>query len=400
MHKKRFNQIITAFLIFIFIILLIKPITAVSETKIMNHSNNLYVGGVGPGNFTTIQEAIDAASDGDTIFVYNGIYNENIVINTLLVLIGEDKTDTIIDGKGKNDTVTINSENSTIQGFTIINATGAGIYKIFRAGIRITGSHNTIKNNIIKNNNVGIFTRRVTNITIIKNEFYNNAITLSPYDVEEINIPISKEYFIHTIENNTINGKKIVYLKNQKNIKITAGTGQLLTYNCSNITIQNISFTKCGFSLLMTYTNNCRINNSQFIDDADIWLMECSHNIFEYNKMAKNFHGITLDYHSKHNILRYNNLSENQLMGVMIESRSDFNIFEKNNMMKNNYSNAFIRNSFLNKWRKNYWDDWVGLKYPILRFLPKAIFGAPFKRLSTVAQLNLDLRPAAEPYEI
>lgn len=36
--------------------------------------NTLYVGGYGPDNYTKIQDAIDNASDGDTIFVYNGIY--------------------------------------------------------------------------------------------------------------------------------------------------------------------------------------------------------------------------------------------------------------------------------------------------------------------------------------
>ena len=33
--------------------------------------NTLYVGGLGPNNYTIIQEAIDNASDGDTIFVYD-----------------------------------------------------------------------------------------------------------------------------------------------------------------------------------------------------------------------------------------------------------------------------------------------------------------------------------------
>ncbi|MCK4443471.1 MAG: hypothetical protein KAW09_02940, partial [Thermoplasmata archaeon] len=40
-------------------------------------ATTLFVGGSGPGNYTTIQGAIDAASLQDTVFVYNGTYLEN-----------------------------------------------------------------------------------------------------------------------------------------------------------------------------------------------------------------------------------------------------------------------------------------------------------------------------------
>ena len=51
------------------------------------NGNTLYVGGSGPGNYTKIQDAIDNASDGDTVFVYNGTYYENVVINKSIDLI-------------------------------------------------------------------------------------------------------------------------------------------------------------------------------------------------------------------------------------------------------------------------------------------------------------------------
>jgi len=53
----------------------------------------LYVGGSGPGNYTTIQSAIDAANPGDTVFVYDDSspYYENIIIDKTISLIGENK---------------------------------------------------------------------------------------------------------------------------------------------------------------------------------------------------------------------------------------------------------------------------------------------------------------------
>jgi len=51
----------------------------------------LYVGGSGPGNYTRIQDAIDNASSGDTVFVYDesSPYNESIWINKSVKVLGE-----------------------------------------------------------------------------------------------------------------------------------------------------------------------------------------------------------------------------------------------------------------------------------------------------------------------
>ena len=54
----------------------------------------------GPADFSTIQEAINAASPGDTIFVRNGIYYEIVVVNKTVSLVGESKETTIVNGNG------------------------------------------------------------------------------------------------------------------------------------------------------------------------------------------------------------------------------------------------------------------------------------------------------------
>jgi len=46
----------------------------------VNNGAILYVGGTGPGNYTSIQEAINDAENGDTIYVYHGTYHEDLYI--------------------------------------------------------------------------------------------------------------------------------------------------------------------------------------------------------------------------------------------------------------------------------------------------------------------------------
>jgi parallel beta-helix repeat protein len=133
------------------------PVTArdIEKSSLPTSRGNwLYVGGLGPGNYTRIQDAIDNASYNDTIFVYNGTYRENIFINITINLIGEDKNRTILDGDAKHDVIYIGfpADYVNITGFTIQNSgnfSSGGAY--FDAGIEIHSDYNTIQNNIISN---------------------------------------------------------------------------------------------------------------------------------------------------------------------------------------------------------------------------------------------------------
>ncbi|HDN68793.1 MAG TPA: hypothetical protein ENG23_04360, partial [Methanomicrobia archaeon] len=66
-----------------------------------------YVDDDGGQNFTRIQAAVVAASDGDTIFVYEGYYNEIVTLDKELTVLGENKTTTVIDGNKIKDVVKI-----------------------------------------------------------------------------------------------------------------------------------------------------------------------------------------------------------------------------------------------------------------------------------------------------
>ena len=113
---------------------------------------------VGPGgDYAAIQEAIDAAVNGDEIIVAPGTYKENIQFKDKnIILRSTDPTDssvveqTIIDGDGKGSVVCFGGKETNacqLAGFTIRNG-----FSRKGGGIRGNGTHATIKNNHITKN--------------------------------------------------------------------------------------------------------------------------------------------------------------------------------------------------------------------------------------------------------
>jgi len=130
--------------------------------------NTLFVGGSGSNNYTNIQDAIDDANNGDTVFVFDDSspYYENIYVNKSINLKGEDKNTTIIEGN-EDDIVQIYANNVKMSGFNI---------RYGRYAIRvISSSHILISDNIVTDNSLaGIYLANSSNNTITKNIVKDN----------------------------------------------------------------------------------------------------------------------------------------------------------------------------------------------------------------------------------
>lgn len=117
-----------------------KPIYPIDKT-LKERGTTLYVGGVGPGNYTSIQDAVDDASSYDIVFVYDDSspYDENVYIDKTIDLIGENKDTTVIDGGFREGPVVWAEDTIVdISGFTIQNGNSYGIALDSSSGSTIT----------------------------------------------------------------------------------------------------------------------------------------------------------------------------------------------------------------------------------------------------------------------
>ena len=142
--------------------------------------NIFYVGGSGTGNYTRIQDAIDASSSGDTVYVYDDSspYLESIIIDKSITLMGEDKTSTEINGSSLGsslDTVTILSNNVTISELCITHNQGYH----YQAAVKIKAKDTVLSNCIInKNEWVGISLANASFCQIEDCDLYENLVAI------------------------------------------------------------------------------------------------------------------------------------------------------------------------------------------------------------------------------
>ncbi|HEC82661.1 MAG TPA: DUF2341 domain-containing protein, partial [Thermoplasmatales archaeon] len=105
-------------------------------------------------HFDKIQDGIDAVNENGTVYVFNGTYYENVVINKTIHLIGEDRNGTIIDGGGNGNVIKITENWVIVKNFRLQNSGNDSN----SAGLKIENSINSVISNIScsDNNNYGI----------------------------------------------------------------------------------------------------------------------------------------------------------------------------------------------------------------------------------------------------
>jgi parallel beta-helix repeat protein len=227
-----------------------------------------FVGGSGPGNFTTIQSAIDIAIPGDTVFVFNGTFYESITINRSLSLVGEDMEATVIHGMVVGSAINVTSDWVNITGFTIESP---GLSYTALKLINVQNCY--VANNKAPDNAYGIFLDRSDNNIIEDNNLSDSENTITLVNSHD-----------NVITNNDVttpsSGSFSLSGSNNNNISRNKGIRMALYYSQYN-TISNNS----GHIRLEGSNNNVIIGNSANYTSYPIFLSESSNNIIADNTL-------------------------------------------------------------------------------------------------------------------
>ncbi len=278
----------------------------------MMNAGWLYVGGGGPGNYTTIQSAVNAAINGDTIYVYAGTYNENIIVDKTITLIGEDRNVTTIKGNNLNATIVITGESINLRGFTIKNDGS-------QDGIYTATSVHTMTDNIFTSTSRGIHLYYSSENTITGSVFYDNTRSGVYMDVGQNNTISDNEFYNNTDEALYLTGCGTSYIErnvihdNGKGIHALEATGNIIRNNVIESNSYGIHFA----GMITVHSNFNTISHNR-INDNTICGIRIEHSQFnriEFNEIKGNGRGIQFDFTGA-NVIRNNNITSSTITEI------------------------------------------------------------------------------------
>ena len=255
-----------------------------------------------PDNYTLIQDAVRAASPGDTIIVREVAYNESIEVDKPLTIRSKNGADsTTLRAEYPDEPVfEITADYVNISGFTV-----TGAYE--DAGIDLRDvKYCNISNNVCTNNEKGIYILLSNNNSISSNNCsYNNMAGI----------------ILGGSSNNSISNNKCL-----SNINVSI---YIVSHSCSNSVSNNTCSDSQMGILLATAANNNSISKNT-----------CSNNEI----------GIYPALDSNNNIFYLNNFINNNENAFSLEST---NMWNSISVISYTYNETAYQN-----YLGNYWDDY------------------------------------------
>jgi len=280
-----------------------------------------------------------------------------------------------------------NSQNITILKSRIWEP-GTSIYIYYSQNCRILGSY-------MNSTQHGVVLYFSSNITIKDNIMHGCGIYMYGKD----------DRVVHTIENNTLDGKPIYYTTNQSDMTVEGDYAQVIVTLSENITVKNLyidhtyyyaiefiqvnnsrifnntfNFNSYSIYLLHSYNNFIRDNNI-YGSPYPITLRYSSGNMIERNTIESGVYGIYIYdaygnqiysntissfshgiriYMGTNNTILNNNISKCDTYGIYLENSQANTIYLNNFIQNSQHANDAGSNNFNMTNTGNYWDDYNG----------------------------------------
>ena len=371
---------------------------------------NITVDDDGAGNYTTVQQAIDNASAGDTINVWPGTYSENVVVNKTLTIIGNGtgKTETFSYSTTTGSTATNNkcnyynaTKNATLTDFEVycsIPARRTLTFMVYE-GVNSSGNYARIYNTSrdFSASSAGFKGMGRLNITLSAGKYYIMVFTFNGtatyyYDTTPNLISCSfgnlaggrtttgslGEVFNTSPSGTTYYERMTTIIEGECPIIDGGGSGDGFYITSNWVNVSGFKVTNCGDDGIEVRSDNCRIERNYCYSNNDNGIYSYSS---EYCKIRNNTcnsngdRGMELVTNFDHNEIRDNVCEGNGKSGISLSaadsntishnfcslnrdegiyfSYSDYNTISKNNCSSNDNTGLHFYFSDSNKISKN-----------------------------------------------
>lgn len=314
--------------------------------------------------YLSVQQAINAAAAGDTVWVAAGLYREkNIVINKPLVLTGDNYP--VLDGEYKYEIISVRASNVTVKGLKLVHSGISSMDDI--AGIKIYNTRNVvISGNILLDAFFGIYVQSGINCII-----ENNQLKASSQTEQQSGNGIHcwKSDSLRIIGNEVSGHRDGIYFEfvtnsiiwrnlSAKNIRY----GLHFMFSHNDAYISNI-FRNNGAGVSVMFTHGVKMYNNFFEDNwgdgaFGLLLKEISDSYVNGNKFTNNTSGIFMEGVTRVQVEK--NLFKSNGWGLKIQASCMENTITGNNFISNTFDIGTNGSLVLNSFNRNYWDKYEG----------------------------------------
>jgi parallel beta-helix repeat protein len=289
--KKRYLLILATFILFTSTISIANPIKQkeTTDNSILPMGITIYVDDNnthGPWNgsydypYQYIRDGILHATDGDTVYVFNGLYNETVLINKSIYIGGQQQENTIIDGQNNKSVINVTSDNVYLRRFTIRNSGGyhgnAGItvsantttitectiYRT-RTGISVQNKSETIITHCrLHTNGYGILFSSSAFVTIDQCTFYHNGI--GAYLYETHCITITKSYTDTNGIGFLCERSSNIHISDSAACDNDDNEGGMFFTDCAYVNLINCNLNHNGVGVNLVNSSACYIDHCNF----------------------------------------------------------------------------------------------------------------------------------------